>query len=395
MGRILTTILCIILIVCLIQTPIHGDEINVNSDMTTTIDMVYFYVNICESCTEAKEQINLFIHEIKDADLNMGTRFIAYNLSYYKGHEYETYQTYLDHYNLPLVSTNTPILFVGDTYLEGESAIIEGLPILLEDIQKGYLPQTPILDTRKSPSNHLEDTFEGFNLVKMFGIGLINGLNPCSFSMLLLLISIIMMKDVPVIRLGFTFLLGKFIAFILLGTVLYQTLGLLNDTGYLFYTKVVVGLFVIILAFLNLYDFTMSRQEAYGKIKNQLPGKVRQFNHKLIQHLTASGQRHWLFLSMFLLGIFLAASEFLCTGQVYMITINYMIQTSSALTLTAITYLVIYSFGFILPPGVVLIIIAKTDELFSVSEFIREKMPLIKLMTAITLLILGLLTILL
>lgn len=395
MSTMTRIIFGLILLLSLLSSPVHGEEIKVNADKPITIDMVYFYVNICESCTDAKEQINAFIHEIDDANLNIGTRFITYNLSYYNGPEYDTYQAYLDHYQLPLLTTTTPILFVGDTYFQGEAAINEGLTQLLLSLQEGARPETPILDTSKTPSNQLETTFEGFNLLKMFGIGLINGLNPCSFSMLLLLISVIMIKGVPIIRLGLTFLMGKFLAFILLGTILYQTLGRLNDTGYLFYTKVIVGLFVIFLALLNLYDFYMSQQEAYGKIKNQLPSRLRQVNHRLIHRLTSSEKRHWLFVSMFLLGVILAGSEFLCTGQIYMITINYMIQTASALSLTAIGYLIVYSLGFILPPAIALVIVAKTDELFSVSEFIREKMPLIKLVTAITLLILGLLTILL
>lgn len=393
--------LMIIIMILLTLTPLSNiysaEKIQVNSDTGTseTVDFIYFYVNLCESCTEAKEQINLFIEEIQEADLDLQINFTAYNISYYDGFEYDLFLSYLDHNGLEITGAPTPMLFVGDTYYSGEDGITEDLPLLLEQLEKGYLPETPLFDPSLNTADSLTDLFEGFNALKIFGVGLINGLNPCSLSMLLLLISLVMVKDTSTAKMGFTFLLGKFISFLFLGTILYQTLDLLNSTNYLFYSKLIIGLFVMLLAGLNLYDYFASRKENYGRIKNQLPKGLRMINHRIVKKLTSPDQKQWLFISLFILGIIIAVSEFLCTGQVYMITINYMISHTSGLSLLALAYLTIYSFAFIIPPAIVIIIIDRSNELFNISEYIREKMPLIKLLTALILIILGLVTILL
>lgn len=383
-----------ILLILLLSTSTYADDIP-NGDSTETIDMVYFYVNMCENCTEAKEQIDAFMDTIDASNLLINTRFITYNLTYYDGPEYELYLNYLNTYDLTTDDVSPPILFLGDQYFLGDTEIEAGLAESLDAIVDGYRPNTPILDANKDSSKALTDTFDSFNALKMLGIGLVNGLNPCSFSMLLLLLSIIMMKDVPFVKLTFSFLFGKWVAFLVLGTILYQTLASITGTSYLFVTKLIVGLLVIGLASLNLYDFYVSRQEAYGKIKNQLPSRLRKANHHIIQFFTGSNKKSLLFGSLFLLGMIIAAGEFLCTGQIYMVTINYMIQSQSALSGLAVLYLSLYALGFILPPAIVVIVIAATDELFGVSEFIRERMPIIKLITAITLIVLGLITILL
>ena len=210
--------------------------------------------------------------------------------------------------------------------------------------------------------------------------------------MLLLLLSIIMMNDVPVIKLSLTFLSGKFITFLLLGSLLYNALNLIAGTTYLFYSKVLISLFIILLASFNLYDFFMSRKEEYGKIKNQLTKGIRNFNRNMIESLADYDKKTWLFISLFILGIIIAVGEFLCTGQVYMITINYMISSNPEFSFIAFLYLALYSFGFILPPAVAVIVIGKTDELFGVSEFIRERMPLIKLLTGFIMIVLAIIT---
>lgn len=393
MNKKLFLLLTLIITLLFSQTIITGDTYITGDDGDETIDMVYFYVNLCENCTEAKEQINLFVNAIESSDIQVATRFITYNLTYYDGPEYDLYLSYLDHYDLRLDDVDTPLLFIGEDYFIGDQEITDGLQAVLQLIKSGDRPKTPILDAKKDSSNALTDTFESFSGLKLFGLGLINGLNPCSFSMLLLLLSIIMMKDAPFVKLTLSFLSGKFVAFILLGTALYQTLSSLNNTGYLFVVKLIVGLLIILLASLNLYDFYVSRKEAYGKIKNQLPSRLRKVNHKLIGFFTGSDKKLILFGSLFLLGVVIAVGEFLCTGQIYMVTINYMIQNNPSLSTTAILYLGLYALGFITPPAIVVIVIGKTDELFGVSEFIRERMPVIKLITAVTLLVLGMVTI--
>ncbi|QUI22289.1 hypothetical protein HZI73_08255 [Vallitalea pronyensis] len=383
----------LVIIFLLSSTTVMGKDriVSMEDVPGESIDFVYFYVNLCENCTEAKEQINRFMNQIEAADLQITINFMRHNISYYEGSAYDTYLAYLEHYGLKPEETSTPILFVGDTYYKGEKDIQSGLDVLLSEIRSGLRPTTPILTSIRTKNEQMKDTFDGFNLLKMFVIGIVNGLNPCSLSMLLLLLSLLLVKNISLVKCGLTFISGKFIAFILLGTLLFQNLSKLNQS-YLFYTKLAISSFIILLAVFNIYDFYMSKWERYGKIKNQLPSGLRRLNHIIIEKLSSPTRQWLLYISLFALGIILAISEFLCTGQIYLITINYMIKTTSELSLLAVSYLVIYALGFIIPPTLVILIIVKTNELFNITEFIRKKMPYIKLITAITLIILGVLT---
>lgn len=389
--KLITTI---ILMSLMTSTLIFANEITINgNDDSESIDMVYFYMNLCEYCVEAKELIDSFISDIESEHLDVTINFHTYNISYYDGIEYETFKSYLDYHELEEVTISTPIIFIGDTYFEGEEEIREGLQELMSEIKAGERPSTPLLDPTKDSSSNLIDTFNNLNFLKIFGIGIINGLNPCSFSMLLLLLSLLLVKDAPLKKLGLSFILGKFATFILLGTVLYQLLSYLQNSSFMFFSKLVIGIFVILLATLNIYDYYVSKREDYGKIKNQLPKGLRRLNHIIIETLVNKSHTKWLSISLFVLGAIIAMGEFLCTGQIYMVTITYMIKTGSTMSLQAFIYLVIYSLGFIIPPTIVILVTSKTNELFNVSEFIREKMPMIKLITAFILIILGIVTI--
>jgi cytochrome c biogenesis protein CcdA len=91
----------------------------------------------------------------------------------------------------------------------------------------------------------------------------------------------------------------------------------------------------------------------------------------------------------FLLGIVISVGEFLCAGQIYLATIAYMIQNQRALTLQAFLYLLIYDIGFVLPMLIITVMIERGRELFDISEVLRKKLPLIKLIFAIAFVLLA------
>lgn len=91
----------------------------------------------------------------------------------------------------------------------------------------------------------------------------------------------------------------------------------------------------------------------------------------------------------FLLGFIVSAGEFLCTGQLFLTAILYVLHSDSTLSLRALSYLLIYTGAFLLPLVTVIAVISRTRQVLDVSEAIRKKMPLIKLCTAFAFLLLG------
>lgn len=72
-----------------------------------------------------------------------------------------------------------------------------------------------------------------------------------------------------------------------------------------------------------------------------------------------------------------------------MATIVSVLQRSQTLNMHAVIYFLIYGLAFVLPLILITIIIHKGRGIFDVSEWIREKMPMIKLINAIAFILFG------
>ena len=157
--------------------------------------------------------------------------------------------------------------------------------------------------------------------------------------------------------------------------------------SYLVLAKTIMGIFVIFIVYLNIKDWNVTRKENYSKVKNQLPKFLRKYNHTIIKKFTDKNKIILLF--SFLLGIIISVGEFMCTGQIYLASIVYMLRSNTVLNLRAFTYLVIYDFAFVIPLIIITLLIDKGKELFDVSEVLRKWLPVIKLINAAVFIVIG------
>jgi cytochrome c biogenesis protein CcdA len=232
------------------------------------------------------------------------------------------------------------------------------------------------------------------NYVNTALAGLVNGLNPCSLSMLLFLISLLLAKEnINILKPGLFFIAGKFISYLIIGTVLFSVMSSNNMSTYEIIVKLFMGTFIIIVAGLNIFDFFALKKEKYGDVKNQLPSGLRKWNHKVIEKFNNKTGIMSMSIGALILGLIVSAGEFLCTGQVYVATIVYMLKNEQALSLKAFSYLITYSLAFIIPILIIIFILHKTRNIMNISEKIRKNMPVIKLLTAFILIILGILVV--
>jgi len=95
-----------------------------------------------------------------------------------------------------------------------------------------------------------------------------------------------------------------------------------------------------------------------------------------------------LIISAFVTGFLISLLESVCTGQLYLPTITFVLKESS-LRLRALAYLLLYNFMFILPLGGILILalLGTTQEGFS--RFMKEHLSAVKLSMAILFFVLG------
>ncbi len=364
-------------------------QVTAENVKTEKIQMVYFYISVCDNCNEAEKTINEVYDMVKASGRDLEPEMYLYNIE--SKQNFELFQQYADEYDVPDSNRHAPIVFVGDNYFSGKEQIEEGLR---NELLKEYIPDTKILKPNINGSiERITEKFLDFTMFSIFAAGLISGFNPCSLSMLLLLVSMLLSKKSNIMKMGLAFCTGKFITYLLLGTVLFGILSNLHGRLFDILSKAILMAFALGISILCIADYFAVKNESYDKIKNQLPLYLRKFNHAWIQKVTSVNSSKILFILCFVLGIVISIGEFLCTGQIYVATIAYMIQNYGEFKLQAFSYLLVYDIAFILPLTVITVAIEKGKAVFDVSEMLRKALPAIKLVTAILFIVFAIIVI--
>lgn len=343
--------------------------------VTNTLELssiLYFNVTGCSSCIEVEK----FLSTLQNVNIK--------KLNISELDNVELVKSYFRTYKVPEDEQSVPIIFIGDSYLSGEEDIKQ---YLIEKIEngEGLNSLLPIQDGKAA----IEDELSAYEVLGVLVTGFINGLNPCSISMLLFFLSMLMVKNVSLLKMGLSFIAGKFITYFLLGTLLFNVFAKLEIPWFQTAVKILLLLMVLIIALLNLRDYFATSKEEYNKVLMQLPVFLRKKNHQWIKKLTSISDGRIMIPVSFGLGTLISIGEFLCTGQIYLATIVSVLQRSQTLNMHAVIYFLIYGLAFVLPLILITIIIHKGRGIFDVSEWIREKMPMIKLINAIAFILFG------
>ena len=358
------------LLIWLVGT-IHLEATN-NDDDDTLHDVVYFYDVLCEDC-QALERDGV-IEAIEDQGINV--------LSYDATEKSRLFSQFVNAYD---TRASVPILFAGDEVYTGQDAIINGM-------ESGA-----ILTSAEEPLRPLGEgiVLEGFSgLLTVIVAGLIDGVNPCAIAMLLMFVSLIsFVKNRRIMVLvSIAYIAGVFVTYLAVG------LGVLHFLSSAFIQTLIAEFSLIlysVFAFLALlffivtfYDFLVTKNEKYEKVKNQLPQFVKNLNKRIMESLTtilkdedASFLRKFnLFLIPFLVGIIIGFTEAACTGQIYFFVLA-LIETGA--TGTGTFYLIIFNIMFIMPLVIIALIAIMNRNVMAVSNFVREHLAIIKLITAL------------
>jgi hypothetical protein len=179
-----------------------------------------------------------------------------------------------------------------------------------------------------------------------------------------------------------TYIFSRFITYFIIGLVLYNSLQLLGSDIFNYAANIAKWLAVALavgLCIMNVVDFFNARSEKYGKIRVQLPTKLRELNSRLIEKTVNSGSR-FLIPLIFLLGVLVSVGEFLCTGQIYVMT---MFNVAMAGEISAFQASLTYVIAMIIPMTILLLICVRGKRVLFMSEFARKKLPVVKLANAL------------
>lgn len=306
----------------------------------------FFFTQGCLHCEGVKKKLGEWV--TKFPDLRIGT----FDLT--SGENKTIGEALLDIYRIPEAQRGGIIkLYIGEDYISGDDIRQEDFEKLVSKYQgKGASPpwEKVTQDALKTGEQKIVERFKQFSLWGVLIAGLIDGLNPCAFATIVFLVSYLSFlgkQNKEILTYGIIFTSGVFVAYIIAGMGLMA--GFRQLSGFPLVTKgiyLVIGTFAIVLGIISFYDYILFRRGEIAKMKLQLPMALKKKIHGIIRVQTRSPKAG--FLGTFALGFIIAATEVVCTGQVYLPTIGY-IMTVPELRAYAFLNLIFYNLMFIIP----------------------------------------------
>lgn len=354
-------------------------------------ELVVFYSPSCHKCIEAKAEIMPDIEKEFQGRLRIEYRDIT---------DIENYKLLLglkEKYGSKIENV-WPVFYMEGHFLNGRGKIRNGLRALISQ----SLSQKPG-GKEGLPSIDLIAYFKTFEPLAIISAGLTDGINPCAFTVIVFFISFLSLQGYrrrELIIIGLAFIFSVFITYLIIGVGLFSFLYKLS--GFWIIIRIfnlTVGILSIILGCLALYDFFKFKKtgETEGLLL-QLPQPIKNRIHSIIglhyrkakEEGSQVSRVHILrlALSALIVGFLVSILEAVCTGQVYLPTITFVLKATH-LKIQALGYLILYNVMFILPLFIIFLfaLLGVTSEQFS--KILKRHLSAIKILMAVLFFALG------
>jgi len=293
-----------------------------------------------------------------------------------------------------------PAAVVGDTYMMGypteigefaetaiEKALLTGAPTRVGQMSTEQAAQTA------------KANFQKFTFWAIIGNGLIDGINPCAFAVIVFFISFLSVYKYnrrEIILVGTSYCVAVYITYFLLGFGVFNFLYAMRGFSYVIKAFYILTALVCLAFFLlSLYDFWI-----YKKTKKsdgmllQLSHNQKVRIHKIMGFFLRDKQKSTLrlVLAALVVGFAVSLVEAVCTGQVYIPTCVLIMQDPE-FRMRAVFYLVVYNLMFIIPLVAVFVLALVGYESKGFNDFFKKHLGLTKIL--LSLVFLGLFLLLL
>lgn len=256
--------------------------------------------------------------------------------------------------NLPLEKRHlTPAIYVGREY------VIKDIDIkYLEEVIEGYRDTGSEKIWLKVEKNILrieeraavQGYLEKLKVPAVVAAGLIDGVNPCAFSIVIFLITYLGYLNrgkEEIFQMGVLFIMAVFLSYFLIGIGLLEFLRRASFFPSIRRIIFLVGVaFTALLGALSLGDYFRIKRSNPESMLLKVPSRWR----RAINTFMGRKVRERRFLIPLSLGIgFLASSvEFICTGQIYLPTLIFL-SGISRMRRAVVLPLFLYNFSFVIP----------------------------------------------
>jgi cytochrome c biogenesis protein CcdA len=325
----------------------------------TEIPLYYFYGADCPHCQEFTPVIDELAQEYPKLDVHK--REITYNET-----NSDLFNAFIQAYDPPAV--DIPAVFIGNSVVIGLELSKERLEEEIEFCLQTECPDPLLLVQGQNGAKPADRQSSLFLL--LISTALIEGINPCGFAVLLVLLaSLLMVKSKrSVLIVGLTFIASVFATHLLVGIGILE-FYLVSGISPLLRTIVIA--IVIPAGIINIMDFWREKSTL------AIPAFVKPTLGKLVRYASVP--------AAVLLGFLATIAGLPCTGPIYLTMLDLIADVPSRTAL----YLVIYNFFYAVPLLVMLAIVYKESSSEEVEEWRKSKRRYMKLIGGVVMVAIG------
>lgn len=283
-------------------------------------------------------------------------------------------QDYFEAYNVPQNMRGVPVVFIGDTYLVGDTPILENLEAKIE-IFRGQ--PCPCITGNETCAG-----LESLSLVTVIGAALVDSINPCAIAVLLILMGALLASGerARALKAGIGFTISIYIVYFLFGLGLFSAIQI---SGLSFWFYRFIGFLAIVIGLFNIKDYF---SYGAGGFVMEIPRRWRPRLKKLLNSVTSP-------MGAFFMGFLVCLFELPCTGGPYLFILGLLAQKTTQMA--AIPILLLYNLVFVVPLILLtLFIYLGLTNVEKASEWKEKNIRKLHLIAGIVMLALGLIVIL-
>jgi len=346
------------------------------------ICIVYFYGNGCSKCALTEPLI-------REMEEKYGDLIEVYKLEVYDNlANFQLYNQFCSIQEIPVEQRGVPFLVIDDKYFMGANQIRDNLESEIGRMidagemtcpvinQEGQTICEVISVDQGDVNPLIPGLTESVSLPLVIGAGLIDGINPCAFAVLIFLLTFLLeISDnrKRMVKAGSVYIAAVYMTYLIAGLGLLSAIQYIGAGGIVMYAAAAVA---IIAGLINIKDYFW-----YGKgISLQIPEGRKPMINRWISKANVP--------AALVLGFLVSMFELPCTGGIYLAIIA-MLASSVTSGLAAI-YLIIYNIFFILPLIIIFALVVRGMSAERIEKWRTSKKNWMKLAMGIILLLLGL-----
>lgn len=293
-----------------------------NSALAQDSCLYFFYGEGCPHCGKVEP----FIRQVAEDPTIRVEVFEVYN----QRENSVLLQKYFSAYDVPQNQRGVPVVFIGDTYLVGDTPILDGLEFKIDEF-RGY--GCPSLE---NGSSEPPESIESLSLATVVSAAFVDSINPCAIAVLLILMGALLASGdrKRALRAGLAFTISIYIVYFLFGLGLYSAIQV---SGLSFWFYKLIGFVAIVVGLFNIKDYF---KYGAGGFVMEIPRRWRPHLKKLLGGVTSP-------IGAFLMGFLVCLFELPCTGGPYLFILGLLAEKTTQMA--AIPILLLYNLVFVIP----------------------------------------------